>query len=186
MVYWLVALPAPSTGMEGAWASLQEDTTYSSDLSVNFKFAVPEFKVGTLDSLLGLSDDLVKVNGAVEGSVNKVRRQLFELQSAAPTDRSEEEEGGEVRVEGTSPPDYLQHFEWQEAKYPSKRPLKDTVAAITEVTQKLDDDLKVRGAGWDRGPPSAMAWWPSTTPTSAAPFPPIPPALQHPPPPSLL
>lgn len=157
MVYWLVALPAPSTGMEGAWASLQEDTTYSSDLSVNFKFAVPEFKVGTLDSLLGLSDDLVKVNGAVEGSVNKVRRQLFELQSAAPTDRSEEEEGGEVRVEGTSPPDYLQHFEWQEAKYPSKRPLKDTVAAITEVTQKLDDDLKVRGAGWGSGPPLAMA-----------------------------
>lgn len=37
--------------------------------------------MGTLDSLLALSDDLVKVNAAVEGTVNKIRRQLFDLQA---------------------------------------------------------------------------------------------------------
>lgn len=31
------------------------------DYSVNFKFSLPEFRVGTLDTLLALSDDLVKV-----------------------------------------------------------------------------------------------------------------------------
>lgn len=154
MVYWLVALPSDSSSSEGTWSSLQEETTYGADLSVNFKFAVPDFRVGTLDTLLGLSDDLVKVNGAVEGTVNKIRRQLFELQRVAPGAAAEEDEdepataaddaGTDVAVEGSSPQDYLQHFVWQEAKFPVKRALKDTVAAITEVVQKLDDDLKVR------------------------------------------
>ena len=42
-------------------------------------FALPELRVGTLDSLMVLSDELVKVNGLVESVVNKVRRQLFEM-----------------------------------------------------------------------------------------------------------
>lgn len=32
-------------------------------------------QVGTLDSLMVLSDDLVKVNSMLEGVVNKIRRQ---------------------------------------------------------------------------------------------------------------
>lgn len=42
----------------------QELTTYANDYAHNFRFALPEsFRVGTLDSLLGLSDDLAKVRG---------------------------------------------------------------------------------------------------------------------------
>lgn len=156
MVYWLVSIPAPPEEGDGCWSSLQEDTTYQADLSVNFHFKVPDFRVGTLDSLLGLSDDLVKVNSSVEGTVNKIRRQLFELQSSAVSPSGEEaEETGPsgVTVEGTSPTDYLQHFEWQEAKYPVKRALKHTLHAITEVIQALDDDLKV-WFGWKEA-----LWW---------------------------
>ena len=110
-------------------------------------------RVGTLDSLLALSDDLAKVNQAVEGTVNKVRRQLMELQaSVAPEDRAD------VWVETQTPEGYLQRFAWNEAKYPSRRPLKEIVASIMDNVQKLDDDLKVRlqrrlaaglgGQGW--------------------------------------
>ena len=92
----------------------------------------------TLDSLLALSDDRVKVNSAVEGTVNKIRRQLFDLQAQLPVD-----ERADVWVEGMTPEGYLQRFAWNEAKYPARRPLKDTVAAITDTVQKMDDDLKV-------------------------------------------
>jgi V-type H+-transporting ATPase subunit C len=79
----------------------------------------------------------------VEGTVNKVRRQLVELQStAAPEDRAD------VWVEGQTPEGYLQRFAWNEAKYPSRRPLKEIVASIMETVQKLDDDLKVGAGCW--------------------------------------
>lgn len=140
-MYWLVSLPHGGRP-DHAWSQLQELTTYANDYAHTFKFALPEsFRVGTLDSLLGLSDDLAKVNAAVEGTVNKVRRQLVDLQSGmAPEDRAD------VWVEGQTPEGYLQRFAWHEAKYPSRRPLKDIVASIMDTVQKLDDDLKV-GAG---------------------------------------
>ena len=137
-MYWLVSLPLSDGATEGTWSRLQELTTYTNDYSVNFKFQLPEFRVGTLDSLLALSDDLVKVNAAVEGTVNKIRRQLFDLQAQLPVD-----ERADVWVEGMTPEGYLQRFAWNEAKYPARRPLKDTVAAITDTVQKMDDDLKV-------------------------------------------
>lgn len=138
MVYWLVSLPLQDGSTDRTWNSLQELTTYANDYSVNFKIVLPEFRVGTLDSLLSLSDDLVKVNSSVEGTVNKIRRQLFDLQSNVSID-----ERADVWVEGKTPEGYLQQFKWNEAKYPSRRPLKDTVQAITDTVLKMDDDLKV-------------------------------------------
>ena len=48
----------------------------------------------------------------------------------------------QVSVEGVSPDQYLERFAWNEAKYPPRRPLSETVSTITETTQKLEDDLK--------------------------------------------
>ena len=49
-----------------------------------------------------------------------------------------------MTVEGVPPDTYLERFAWNEAKYPPRRPLKETVAAITENAQKLEDELKAR------------------------------------------
>lgn len=62
---------------------------------------------------------------------------MFEL--AVATDESEE-----VRVEGMPPETYLERFAWDEAKYPPRRPLNETVSAITDIVQQLEDGLKVR------------------------------------------
>ncbi|KAK9839479.1 hypothetical protein WJX81_004823 [Elliptochloris bilobata] len=137
-MYWLVSLPLLDDSEERAWTLVQNRTTYESDLSSNYKFVLPELRVGTLDSLMVLSDDLVKVNGLVESVVNKVRRQLFEMGAVNGSDSQE------VTVEGVPPDTYLERFAWNEAKYPPRRPLKETVAAITETAQKLEDELKVR------------------------------------------
>lgn len=49
---------------------------HDAPLSENYKFSIPELRVGTLDSLMVLSDDLVKVNSLLESVVNKIRRQV--------------------------------------------------------------------------------------------------------------
>jgi hypothetical protein len=78
-MYWLASLPLLDDSEERAWTLVQNRTTYESNLSNNYRFTLPELRVGTLDSLMVLSDELVKVNGLVESVVNKVRRQLFEM-----------------------------------------------------------------------------------------------------------
>lgn len=52
------------------------------------------------------------------------------------------DESEEVRVEGMPPETYLERFAWDEAKYPPRRPLNETVSAITEIVQQLEDGLK--------------------------------------------
>ena len=88
-MYWLVSLPLLDNSEDRAWTLVQNRTTYESDLSSNYKFVLPELRVGTLDSLMVLSDDLVKVNGLVESVVNKVRRQLFEMGAVNGSDTQE-------------------------------------------------------------------------------------------------
>lgn len=143
-MYWLVSLPLIETH-ERTWDLLEQKSTYDNDFSINFRFELPDLRVGTLDALLGLSDDLVKVNTLMEAVVNKIRRQLFDLAKAAASSSGLEPEREEVLVEGQTPESYVEHFVWDEAKYPSRRPLRETVDAITETVQKLEDDLKVCG-----------------------------------------
>lgn len=83
-MYWLVSLPLLETA-DRTWNLLQNKTTYETDLAINYRFEIPELRVGTLDSLMVLSDDLVKVNALVESVVNKIRRQLYEMQGLVYT-----------------------------------------------------------------------------------------------------
>eukprot|EP00891_Asterochloris_glomerata_P009355 jgi/Astpho2/9355/Aster-07293 len=140
MLYWLVSAPECDGSKERTWNLVQQKTTYEHDFSINYKFTLPELRVGTLDSLLVLSDDLVKVNSMMEAVVNKVRRQLYDVQSASTSDDTP----AEPQVEGISPSDYIEKFSWDEAKYPPRRPLGETVSMISETVQKLEDELKVR------------------------------------------
>ena len=138
-MYWLCALPLLDS-KDRTWNLLQQKTTYDTEMSINYRFELPELRIGTLDSLMVLSDDLVKVNGLMEAVVNKIRRQLFEMQTLAA---SEDKDPQEVLVEGMPPDNYLERFTWDEAKYPPRRPLQETVSTLTETVQKLEDDLKV-------------------------------------------
>lgn len=81
-MYWLVSLPWMDNNEDRTWQLLQNKVTFESNLAENYKFKLPELRVGTLDSLMVLSDDLVKTNGLVEAVVNKLRRQLFDLQTS--------------------------------------------------------------------------------------------------------
>ena len=60
-MYWLVSLPLVEA-QDRIWSLLQNKTMYEADLSHNFRFELPDLRVGTLDSLMVLSDDLVKVD----------------------------------------------------------------------------------------------------------------------------
>ncbi|TKY46269.1 V-type proton ATPase subunit C [Spatholobus suberectus] len=104
----------------------------------NSQFNIPNLRVGTLDSLLSLSDDLVKSNSFMEGVSHKIRRQIEELERVSGVVSSS------LTVDGVPVDSYLTRFVWDEAKYPTMSALKEIVDGIHGQVAKIEDDLKVR------------------------------------------
>eukprot|EP00243_Klebsormidium_subtile_P002751 TRINITY_DN15550_c0_g1_i1.p1 TRINITY_DN15550_c0_g1~~TRINITY_DN15550_c0_g1_i1.p1 ORF type:complete len:377 (+),score=82.76 TRINITY_DN15550_c0_g1_i1:396-1526(+) len=135
--YWIVSLPLKGT-KEAAWSAAQEKISHTSFDTQIYKFHIPELRVGTLDSLLALSDDLVKVSSTVENIAGKIRRQLDDL------DRTGGNEVTALSVDGIPVDSYITRFQWDEAKYPIMSPLREIMTSITDSVVKLEDDLKIR------------------------------------------
>ena len=102
-------------------------------LAAMTRFAVPKegLRVGTLDTLMALSDDLMKMDTMAEATVWKICRQLTELQEKAPT------------IMGVGVDVYaFKQFEWDEAKFQLKTPLRELCESISGRIGGLDEELK--------------------------------------------
>ena len=109
-----------------------------------FKFEVPSLTVGTLDTLMNLSDDLGKTDSIVEGIVRKIERTSLELLEAQGSSNSR----SELTVGGVPAQRYIQQFAWDSAKYPNRRPLKELVALIAGGAAGIEEELKQLGASF--------------------------------------
>jgi V-type H+-transporting ATPase subunit C len=107
-----------------------------------FPLVMPNLRVGTLDALLTLSDELGKADATAEAVVAKVLRQLREITPAG-------EEAVVVNaVANTEVPlkTYVSTFDWDQATYPLSAPLKDLVARVSDKIGTIDDELKQKSA----------------------------------------
>jgi V-type H+-transporting ATPase subunit C len=98
-----------------------------------FKLEVPSLTVGTLDTLMTLSDELGKTDALVEAIVRKIEKTAMELHDRRTS---------ELSVGGVPAPRYIQQFAWDSAKYPNRRPLKDLVSLITSGAVAIEAELK--------------------------------------------
>ncbi|XVF57709.1 hypothetical protein PTKIN_Ptkin07bG0003900 [Pterospermum kingtungense] len=140
--YWVVSLPV-RTSASTLWATLQEQISKHSFDTPLYRFNIPNLRVGTLDSLLALSDDLFKSNSFIEGVSHKIRRQIEELERVSGL------ETNALTVDGVPIDSYLTRFVWDEAKYPTMSPLREIVDGIHTQVAKIEDDLKVRVAEYN-------------------------------------
>jgi V-type H+-transporting ATPase subunit C len=101
-----------------------------------FKFEVPSLSVGTLDTLINLSDELGKTDTLVEAIVRKIEKSAHELTERKSVDLS---------VGGVPPTRYVQQFAWDSARFPSRRPLKELVQLIAGGAAAIEEELKQLG-----------------------------------------
>ena len=99
-----------------------------------FKFEVPSLTVGTLDTLMNLSDELGKTDQIVESIVRKIEKTTYELSASRSS--------VDLTVGGVPPQRYIQQFAWDSAKYPNRRPLKELVALIAGGATAVEEELK--------------------------------------------
>jgi len=144
--FWLVSVPNSEVGPHG----FEQLRSAVGGAGVVSKFKIPSLRVGSLDSLLALSEDLGRKDQFFEGVVNKIARQLRDLYIDPETANNEGPGMGEriLAVNNTGLDTYLATFEWDEAKYKLTSPLKDVIDAVSTTMTKIDEELRTKSASF--------------------------------------
>ncbi|XP_077405432.1 V-type proton ATPase subunit C 1-B isoform X1 [Vanacampus margaritifer] len=165
--FWLISAPGEKTCQQ-TWDKLMVATTRTNNLSTNTKFNIPDLKVGTLDVLVGLSDELAKLDTFVESVVKKVAQYMADVLEDS-RDKVQENllaNGCKTlqlrrsflskRVPMVSvclcPVDlvtYITRFQWDMAKYPIKQSLKNISEIVSKQATQIDNDLKARASAYN-------------------------------------
>ncbi|XP_048385627.1 V-type proton ATPase subunit C 1-A [Stegostoma tigrinum] len=141
--FWLISAPGEKTCQQ-TWDKLNAATTRNNHLSTNYKFSIPDLKVGTLDVLVGLSDELAKLDSFVEGVVKKVARYMADV-----LEDSRDKVQENLLASGVDLVTYITRFQWDMAKYPIKQSLKNISEIITKQVSQIDNDLKARASAYN-------------------------------------
>ncbi|XP_052601803.1 V-type proton ATPase subunit C 2 isoform X4 [Peromyscus californicus insignis] len=139
--FWLISAPGDKENLQAL--ERMNHVTSKSNLSHNTKFAIPDFKVGTLDSLVGLSDELGKLDTFAESLIKRTAQSVVEVM---------EDSKGKVHenllANGVDLTSFVTHFEWDMAKYPAKQPLVSVVDTLAKQLAQIETDLKSRTAAY--------------------------------------
>ncbi|KAF5909130.1 V-type proton ATPase subunit C 1-A, partial [Clarias magur] len=141
--FWLISAPGEKTCQQ-TWERLNVATSHANHLSTNNKFGIPDLKVGTLDVLVGLSDDLTKLDSFVESVVKKVAQYMADV-----LEGSKDKVLENLLANGVDLVTYLTRFQWDMAKYPIKQSLKNISEIISKQVTQIDNDLKARASAYN-------------------------------------
>ncbi|XP_072782464.1 V-type proton ATPase subunit C 2 isoform X3 [Taeniopygia guttata] len=150
--FWLISAPGDKMNLQ-AWERMNTVTS-KSNLSSNSKFHIPDLKVGTLDALVGLSDELGKLDSFAESVIKKIAQYIGEVMEDSK-DKVQENllaSGGlkdKMKCLQIDLISYLTRFEWDMAKYPIKQPLKNISEALAKQVTQIETDLKTRSAAYN-------------------------------------
>jgi V-type H+-transporting ATPase subunit C len=133
--FWLVSAPADGDRM---WTALNDNT---SSMSKNFKLTIPKLRAGTLDSLMTLSDDLVKQDQQIEAALRKLERQMLEF--------GETDFTIQVDRKTVTTLEYVTDFKWASNKYQEKLSLPEITTKLFQDVIKVDEDLRSKQAEYN-------------------------------------
>jgi V-type H+-transporting ATPase subunit C len=136
---WLISVPGDSTPQE-AYDKLNSST---SSLSTNNKFSIPDLKVGTLDQLVGLSEELTKLDVSAE----QVTRKLVQYFGEILEQKEKLQEN--LIIGNRDMHSYLTKFQWESSKYPLKQSLKVLSEIIGKQITQIDNDFKTKAAHYN-------------------------------------
>ncbi|KFW95221.1 V-type proton ATPase subunit C 1, partial [Phalacrocorax carbo] len=150
--FWLISAPGEKTCQQ-TWEKLHAATTKNNNLSTNSKFNIPDLKVGTLDVLVGLSDELAKLDAFVEGVVKKVAQYMADVLEDSK-DKVQENllaNGGGIEKYG------LLEQQWQAKSLKLKKSFKNYSSSLDSVpflfifkgVNQIDNDLKARASAYN-------------------------------------
>ncbi|KAI0565769.1 V-type ATP synthase Subunit V1C [Gracilaria domingensis] len=130
---WVVS--APNSKERSAFDSMKDSLQNKSALCDAYILQLPQFRVGTLDSLIAVADAISRDDKTLEATVERVLRQYRDLvrsTSAVPL------------VDGIDILEYVTEFEWDEAKFTPHDSLSEIRSTVMEQVMRLEEEMKIR------------------------------------------
>jgi V-type H+-transporting ATPase subunit C len=137
--YLLLSLPsraAPESEPSTSAAEWLEKSLIGGKAVIN-KIGVPNFKIGTLDSLVLQSEELQKIDEQLSHAVQKVLEVLASLY-----DNNQPLVNASKKVDDKWVTEYIEHFKWKSSKFRVDKSLKELIATISEEAFQLDSDVR--------------------------------------------
>lgn len=125
--------PAASPGL-GADAWLQKELIGGRAFVSDFK--VPEFKIGSLDSLIVESEELAKSDTQIGASIGKIVEILSGLSESSTNAYKT------VPINNVPVPEYLENFQWQTRKFKLDKSISELFDLISNESAQLDADVR--------------------------------------------
>ncbi|XP_038141094.1 V-type proton ATPase subunit C 1-B [Cyprinodon tularosa] len=161
--FWLISVPLDKTSL----ASMEKlkRTIIKTHLASFWKFFIPDLKVGILDSLVQVSDELSKLDALTESVIKKTCQSLKEVMEASG-DKVQEYaivNGGHRWDQRSAVPSALQaylaslrvdlmryvtKFQWDKAKYPTALPLCTLADLINKEISQVETELRSRATAY--------------------------------------
>ncbi|KAF8773857.1 V-type proton ATPase subunit C 1-B like protein [Argiope bruennichi] len=115
-----------------------KEKTEAKRLSLNYKLHIPELKIGTLDELMYLIEELKILDNFTEDIIHKFVEFVHQVLGGS------ENLHEFFEVNGMNVPTYITRFTWNPAKYGPKKPLSVLHDLLRVEMRKLGENLKSR------------------------------------------
>ncbi|KAI9540996.1 hypothetical protein NQZ68_035283 [Dissostichus eleginoides] len=139
--FWLISVPLDKTSLTSV-EKLKRNLAKTNLVSC-CRFSIPELKVGILDSLLSVSDDLSKLDTLTESVIKKTHQCMREVM-----EQSDDKVLENALANGVDLMSYMTKFQWDKAKYPTALPLSSLADIITKEVSQMETELKSRAAAY--------------------------------------
>lgn len=100
------------------------------------KFEVPEFKIGSLDTLIVESEELSKIDNQMGASISKIIEILSGFNESNTNDYKT------IPINNVPVPQYLENFHWQTRKFKLDKDIKELISMISGESSQLDADVR--------------------------------------------
>ncbi|KAG5361869.1 V-type proton ATPase subunit C [Yarrowia sp. C11] len=137
----LLQLSLPQNATSGGDPQTQLELWLKEHLSLEgpvSQLHLPQFKIGTLESLVQLSEELHKTDGQLDGALSKVADIIGVLHEG-----SKAQQAFSKKINDRSEVDYVRDFRWNSNKYKTEGvPLAQLSNSITGEALSLDQDVR--------------------------------------------
>ncbi|CDO96529.1 unnamed protein product [Kluyveromyces dobzhanskii CBS 2104] len=138
----LLSLPEnakPSQNPETDVATWLENGLISGRSYVS-EFPIPDFKIGSLDTLVLQSEELSKIDSQIYSSLQKITEILHALTETQPSN---------LTINKQSIPEYLTHFQWDSRKFKLDKSVKELIHDLSIESFQLDADVRSTFANYN-------------------------------------
>jgi len=134
--FWLISTPRANSEFENVKLRCRNLVKHLGP------FEIPKnLKVGTIDDLYGLSDDLLKIDLFIEGVTKKILRQMKDLLNE-DKDKKNTETKSIYTVGNVSIESHMRSWDWNSAKYKTTTSLRELTEGISSEISGLDEELR--------------------------------------------